>query len=151
MDTAATTLNNETLDTLGYLIDKFNLTLELSTNQIKDFSVQLSEKIVRWELFTSVFAVIFQLLVIVVVFKLIKHFKIEKLKCLLKQYNDIVNNTDGESRAKHEKTIIHLFTRVIAYFILALTISLMASELKDILLCAVFPEKIILEFIGSYI
>ena len=151
MGTESDVLTNQTLDTLGYLIDKFNLTLEVSTNQIKDFSVQLSEKIVKWEFFTSLLAVAFQIIVLLLIFRLIEHFKIEKIQSAMKQYESITNKTDSESREKHEKLLIHIFIRVIAYFIILLTVCLMVGELRDIVLCTVFPERIILGFIGNYI
>lgn len=143
-------LNNELTDTLGYLIDKFNLTLEVSSEQLKEFSTQMAEKIITWELVTSLVAIAGWVLVILLIVRLHEQFKIGTFKQLNTEYNKLWETTSN-NRTDIDKVIMRYSFKILAVFLLILFTSFIVGELKDIVLCAVFPEKVIIEFISSYL
>lgn len=134
-------LNKELTDTLGYLIDKFNLTLEVSGEQIKEFSTQLANKIIRWEILGSSFMLILHLILALLLFKVVtKKFK-----------NITIKNIIELEKIKDDKEIIKIFMKIVCYIVLFALALIIMMELGDIILCIAFPEKIILEFISNYI
>ena len=140
MENATNTLNNEALDTLGYLIDKFNLTLEVSSAQIKDFSIQLANKIVRWELIESIIYALVHLCIMLAMVFIIKKLKDISIKKII------------EIEAfKNDKELIRVMAKIVCYIISLFMITVILGEIYDIVMCIAFPEKIILEFIGKYI
>ena len=146
----AEVLNNELANTIERLIDKFNLTLEVSSEQLKNFSLQMTEKIINWEFVTSLVAIAGWILAILIIVRLHEHFKIGTFKKLNEDYNKLWENTES-NRANIDKLMVKYSFKIIAIFLLLLFTSFIVGELKDIILCAVFPEKIIIEFISSYL
>lgn len=144
------TLNSELTNTLEYLIDKFNLTLELSSEQIKEFSMQLTEKIINWEFITSLVAIAGWVLAILFIIRVHEHFKISTFKELNEQYNKLWETTN-DNRIEIDKVMFKYSFKIIVIFFVLMFTSFIVGELKDIILCAVFPEKIIIEFISSYL
>lgn len=144
------TLNSELTNTLEYLIDKFNLTLELSSEQIKEFSMQLTEKIINWEFITSLVAIAGWVLAILFIIRVHEHFKISTFKELNEQYNKLWETT-SDNRIEIDKVMFKYSFKIIVIFFVLMFTSFIVGELKDIILCAVFPEKIIIEFISSYL
>lgn len=139
------TLNNELSDTLGYLIDKFNITLELSSNQIKDFSEQFARKIITWEILGSSLNILLSLSIILVVIGVFKKMKLDKLKEIWKNATSIDNNTVLQNSFG-----VKLVIKLVGYtLIIGSTISIL-SETVDIIMSLAFPEKIIIEFISKY-
>lgn len=145
------TLNNELTNTLGYLIDKFNLTLELSTEQIKTFSIQLADKIIRWEVMTSLLNMIAIALMIVLITIILKRFKIAKFSVLSTEYDELIKLTDAESMRKYNILLMKIAIRIVYYFLIGVFTIMVLSEITDIVLSIAFPEKIILEFMGKYL
>lgn len=145
------TVNNELTETLGYLIDKFNLTLEVSSEQIKEFSTQMAEKIITWEFVTSLVAIAGWVLVLLFIARVHEQFKIGSFKELNKQYNELWNTTGDRARQDVDKLTMKYIFKIVVIFLLLLFTSFIISELKDIVMCAVFPEKVILEFISNYL
>ena len=148
---ASETLSNEVTDTLGYLIDKFNLTLDVSSNQIKEFSEQMATKIITWELINSAIYLMISVVIIVLAIIALKHFKIKTFKECKELYDSVEDYITKEEKAVLDKCARHVMLRVVFYLIVLMALGSMFSELKDIILCIAFPEKIILDFIGQYI
>ena len=148
---ASETLNNEVTDTLGYLIDKFNLTFEVLTNQIKEFSEQMATKIITWELVESIIYLVIYLAIISIIFIILKHFKIKSFKVLKEMYNSVDDYKTAEEKLVLDETFKHAAVRISGYIIVFMLTMWIIAELKDIILCITFPEKIILEFISRYI
>lgn len=143
---APETLNNELTETLGYLIDKFNLTLEISSNQIKEFSEQMARKIITWEILESISNILIFAIIATVLYIIIKKFNIQKIKDAFK-----ILNCEEIKRKELEKAYLSITVRAALYFIILALIFTAFTELKDIVLCIAFPEKIILEFMSKYI
>lgn len=140
MENATNTLNNEALDTLSYLIDKFNLTLEISSTQIKDFSIQLANKIVRWELIESIIYLLIHLCIMLAMVYIIKKLKDTSIKKIIEV-----------EAFKNDKEPIRVMVKIVCYIISLFMLTAILKEIYDILMCIAFPEKTILEFISKYI
>lgn len=143
-------LNSELTTTLEHLIDKFNLTLEVSSEQIKDFSIQMAEKIITWEIVTSLVAIAGWVLVILALIRLHEHFKIGSFKQLDGEYKKLWETT-ADNRKEIDKAIAKYSFKIVIVFLIILFGGLIVVEIKDLLLCAIFPEKVILEFISLYL
>ena len=139
------TMNNELFNTLELLIDKFNLTLEVSSEQIKEFGSTMATKIVHWELIES-FLIIAALLILAVVIK-----KLEK-KYIKDSFQNLVNLCKtSEINREYDKLVAKLLIKIAAFICYVVFIGNIIKNIVDIILCLTFPEKVILEFIGSYI
>lgn len=139
------TMNNELLSTLEMLIDKFNLTLEVSSEQIKEFGSTMATKIVHWELIES-FLIIAILLILAVVIR-----KLDK-KYINDSFQNLINLCKtSEINREYDKLVAKLLIKVVTFICYVVFIGNIIKNIVDIILCLTFPEKIILEFIGSYI
>lgn len=143
-------LNSELTTTLEYLIDKFNLTLEVSSEQIKDFSVQMAEKIVTWEFATSLVAIAGWIIVILALIRIHEHFHIGSFKQLDAEYRKLWETT-SDNRTEIDKAVGKYALKIVIVFFVIFFSGFIISELKDIVMCAVFPEKVIIEFISLYL
>lgn len=86
-ENAAIELGNETLDGIGYLLDKLNVQMEVSSEAVLDAVKQFVGRVITWEILTSVIQIIVTLLIIIVVSRLLfssKRFK--KLKDKIRIY-----------------------------------------------------------------
>lgn len=143
-------LNNELTTTLEYIIDKFNLTLEVSSEQIKEFSMQMAEKIIAWELMTSILAIVGYAILIFALIKIHKHFNIGSFKQLDAEYRKLWETT-SDNRREIDKAVGKYALKIVIVFFVIFFGGFIISELKDILMCIIFPEKTILEFISLYL
>lgn len=139
------TLNNELFTTLEKLIDKFNLTLEVSSTQLKEFSDQLATKIVVWELVQSIVLILVFIGLGLLIRKLEKTYIKESFKSLIKMYGVVSVNTNND------RLMGLTFAKIVTWGCYLLFIGKIIQNTVDIVLCIVFPEKIILDFISNYI
>ena len=144
-DKTSSIVTDELNDTLGYLIDKFNLTLEISTEQVKNFSEQLAKKIITWEIINSALTILVLTILIVIAFKLLKVLKFESTKELMK----IIESNELPGQA--ELAVWKLIAKVAIYLCIIGIAFGVSNEIFDIVMSIAFPEKIILEFISNYI
>lgn len=143
------TLNTELTSTLEYLIDKFNITLNLSSEQLKAFSIQMAEKIITWKIATSIFSLVCWAILIIVILKILKILKIEKFSQLNKMY--IALSENGDRGINIDKLAIKYVIKIVAMITILFFIAFITIDIKTIIECVVFPEKIILEFISQYL
>lgn len=123
-------------------LDKLNISLEVTQSELKETLSIISKKAVAYEMITSIVSIAIFMIVIVImlaVFLKITGYKNIKsgIQCVKKL--DINKNLD--------KTLIIMIIAVLSFFILIG----IATQVIDIIECIVFPEKVILEFIGRYL
>lgn len=188
-----TTAQNELIEALDYVIDKFNIQLDISTQQTMEFARQLANKIVMWEVFNKLLSIVVSIVIIMIAVKLTKKkarlFNKEvftNLEILLNTSEsqwysgDFPKDTWGKDEESKEESKEELkdseqltdkerkknyreFTRTVyraimcAFYTCVVYIIAFGCGINIILntisliLCWIFPEKIILEFIGNYI
>lgn len=123
-------------------LDKLNISLEVTQSELKEALSIISRKAVAYEMITSIVSVVIFITAIVImiaVFLKITGCKNIKsgIQCVKKL--DINKNLD--------KTLIIMIIAVLSFF----TLVGIATQVIDIIECIVFPEKVILEFIGRYL
>lgn len=189
-----TTAQNELIEAMDYIIDKFNIKLDLSAQQTITFIKQFANKIIVWEVFNKVLIIVISIAIMAICVKLTKNkarlfnkkvftnFEIlltssdeqicrgdfpkdswgetsedednEKEKIddseKIKEQKERERNTIEFNATVHRAISCTLYTCVVYIILLGCTINIIIN-LIDLLLCAIFPEKIVLEFIGQYI
>lgn len=123
-------------------LDKLNISLEVTQSELKEALSIISKKAVAYEMITSIVSVVIFIAAIVImitVFLKITGCKNIKsgIQCVKKL--DINKNLD--------KTLIIMIIAVLSFF----TLIGIVTQVIDIIECIVFPEKVILEFIGMYL
>lgn len=134
------TVENEVNDTLGYLIDKFNISLDITASQIAAFSKEMATKIIAWKLSVSTIIVLICSIILVAAIIYCKNEKI------IKTFKDLKANQMPEKDFG-----IYSLKCVICFFTICITTILVLSNIYNIIMCLVFPEKIILEFVSYYL
>ena len=133
---------------LDYLIDKFNLTLEIEKSKIEGFITQLSHKVVTWELVTHIIGLVIMTIVfIAVTIFLIKYNK--KHKCF-----KLIKDTWNSDTIDKETSMLvtKSYVLCIFYFVFAfVNLITFIDYTSTVIQCIFIPEKIFIEFIGKYI
>lgn len=128
-----------------YLMDKLdelNINVKVTQSELKDTLIEISNKAVKYELITSIIWLVILIAVIVISYKaLTKMTKTKGMKKVLKCIGstDILND------------VIKLALCTIALATIVFAIIGIIVQAVDIIECIVFPEKVILEFIGRYL
>lgn len=123
-------------------LDKLNISLEVTQSELKEVLSIISRKAVAYEMITSIVSIVIFMIVIVImlaVFLKITGYKNIKSGIQYVKKLDINKNLD--------KTLIIMIIAILLFF----TLVCIVTQVIDIIECIVFPEKIILEFIGRYL
>lgn len=123
-------------------LDKLNISLEVTQSELKEALSIISRKAVVYEMITSIVSIVIFMIVIVImlaVFLKITGCKNIKSGIQYVKKLDINKNLD--------KTLIIMIIAVLSFF----TLIGIVTQVIDIIECIVFPEKVILEFIGRYL
>lgn len=123
-------------------LDKLNISLEVTQSELKETLSIISKKAVAYEMITSIVSIaIFMIVIVIMLAVFLKITGCKNIKsgiqCVKKL--DINKNLD--------KTLIIMIIAVLSFF----TLIGIVTQVIDIIECIVFPEKIILEFIGRYL
>lgn len=135
--------SNELIELFEYALDKFNIAIEIPKEQLREFAVQFIEKTIAYEILISTLSILICILVIIAVMAIYK--KVFKGYSVKKAFSSLLN------AEKNEEAELKLGLLVILILLVMIAICFICRELKDIILCFTFPEKIVLEFIGNYI
>lgn len=123
-------------------LDKLNIELEVTQSELKEALSVISEKVIAYEVITSIVTML--LFIAAIVLMIIVFLKVTKCKSIKAgiQYTKKL-----DINADLDKVLIILVIAVLLFF----TILGIVIQVIDIIECIVFPEKIILEFIGRYL
>jgi hypothetical protein len=126
-------------------LDKFNLKVEVSQEELKSTLTNIATKAVKYELVTSIIQLVFIVVCMYIAYRLFKYLvgtkNIKESVLKIKSINtiDIVKEPD---------TIVKIVVFCVAIVML---FAFAISEVVDIVECLVFPEKVVIEFIGRYL
>lgn len=133
--------SNETLEALEYLLNKFNVTIDVSKEALNTYIKNFCQKIVVYE---TIMAIVVLMIGIALLILSIYLFKKYKIVSSIKEYM----NEDEDSA----------IDKVLSSVRFTLTILLLLSSIVVIICCIhnlaeciFFPEKTILDFLGKYI
>lgn len=123
-------------------LDKLNISLEVTQSELKETLSIISKKAVAYEMITSIVSVvIFMAAIVIMITVFLKITGCKNIKSGIQYVKklDINKNLD--------KTLIIMIIAILLFF----TLVCIVTQVIDIIECIVFPEKIILEFIGRYL
>lgn len=123
-------------------LDKLNISLEVTQSELKETLSIISKKAVAYEMITSIVSVvIFMAAIVIMITVFLKITGCKNIKSVIQYVKklDINKNLD--------KTLIIMIIAILLFF----TLVCIVTQVIDIIECIVFPEKIILEFIGRYL
>jgi hypothetical protein len=126
-------------------IDKFDLKVEVSQDELKSTLTNIAAKAVRYELITSILKLILIIVCMFLIYKLFKYIT------GIANFKESIQTIKKINKTKDEGTITKILETVIYYIIVTMLITFAISQIVDIIECFVFPEKIVLEFIGRYL
>lgn len=123
-------------------LDKLNISLEVTQSELKETLSIISKKAVAYEMITSIVSVvIFMAAIVIMITVFLKITGCKNIKSGIQYVKklDINKNLD--------KTLIIMIIAILLFF----TLVCIVTQVIDIIECIVFPEKVILEFIGRYL
>lgn len=135
---------SEVATDIAYLIDKFNVTIDLTGKQIQEFSEQFVRKIIYWEIITSIAIIIVSIAIILAIIV------VKKKDNKIKKQLDFIKKCSGLDDTSSDFILYKIFNAALAFIVIICAINII-SNTCDLVLCASFPEKIVLQFISNYI
>ena len=155
MENSNQSISSEIIEVLEYFMDKLNLSFSIGTEQLLGFSQQLAEKIIRWEVLTSVVNIIIALIlltILYIIFKIcdkkynvVKHIKFTMLGT--EKYKEEANGINFDYSVGFGLCLIS----VVVLFIVVLLAFRLTDSIVDLTQCILFPEKVILDFLKENI
>lgn len=152
---------------IDYIVEKFNLYLEIPKEQLTQFVTQLCEKIIIWEIVTSALVIMVNVIVFMLLAFIVKQYSKKNsvnIKDIVKtayfesykNLEDIMYKLKPKTKEFTVEQVISfkatvIFITAILIFASIMMVTSLFSESLDILYSFIFSEKVILEFIGQYI
>lgn len=131
--------SNETLETLEYLLNKFNVTIDVSKEALNTYIKNFCQKIVVYE---TIMAIVMLIIGIALLILSIYLFKKYKIVSSIKEYMNEDSAIDKVlSSVRFTLTIILLLSSIV----------IIICSIHNLAECIFFPEKTILDFLGKYI
>lgn len=129
-------MGEEIIKVLDALSEKLGIAIDYTSDNIIPYAQQLSEKLVNYELVTSIMFIVLNVIPVIVTLVLIKY--------ILKSIKNKTYTTKGSEFTVYE--VATIFAAVLSFFCIFFTINII-SEAIDIITCITFPEKIIFEYV----
>lgn len=132
--------SDETLETLEYLLNKFNVTIDVSKETLNTYVKEFCQKIVTYEIVMAILLLMLGVAMLVFSVYLFKKYKlVQSIKKYLSKDNDSPINEALSMRF------------ALAIVLLVIGISVIIGATLNLTECFLFPEKTILDFLGKYI
>lgn len=123
-------------------LDKFNISVEVTQSELKDTLANISSKAVKYEMITSIIWLILCTIAVIIAYRVL--INITKTKGI----KNVIKYMDRVDISKNEDKILFCIITIMAIVFAVIGI---ISQVVDITECILFPEKIVLEFIGRYL
>ena len=130
-------MSDEIIKVLDVLAEKFGLAVDWASSNVIPYIQELTSKIIRWEIGTSIMWLVLGILLLISSLPLVKFsiYANKKYKENKYSYWDVGN--------------MFLITAIIVCVIAGIIMSVW--QIYDIITCYTFPEKILLDFISNYV
>lgn len=135
-------ISEDTLNSIEHILDKLNITLEISKAELLNYINSLGAKIITYEIIMNILAILICVVILIALISFEK--KGNRLKKDIKACKDSLN----DSKDNNTKAIVNC---AVALFIAIIESIRLVIAITNLVMCFVFPEKIILEFIARYI
>lgn len=140
-------MNEETFyEYIKELIDRWNLKVTLSQEELKSLFTNISERAITWEFYTSLITVIVWLLIFVVFTRYI--LKLNKERSFKESFKILTESVDTNVVKKDMLRVI-LFCVYVVVLVMVI-IPLIVTNFIDLFECYYFPEKVVIDFFGQY-
>lgn len=140
-------MNEETFyEYIKELIDRWNLKVTLSQEELKSLFTTISERAITWEFYTSLITVIVWLLIVVVCTRYI--LKLNKERSFKESFKILTESVDTNV-AKKDMLRVILFCMYVVVLVMVI-IPLIVTNFIDLFECYYFPEKVVIDFFGQY-
>lgn len=140
-------MNEETFyEYIKELIDRWNLKVTLSQEELKSLFTTISERAITWEFYTSLITVIVWLLIFVVFTRYI--LKLNKERSFKESFKILTESVDTNV-AKNDMLRVILFCVYVVVLVMVI-IPLIVTNFIDLFECYYFPEKVVIDFFGQY-
>ena len=140
-------MNEETFyEYIKELIDRWNLKVTLSQEELKSLFTNISERAITWEFYTSLITVIVWLLIFVVFTRYI--LKLNKERSFKESFKILTESVDTNV-AKNDMLRVILFCVYVVVLVMMI-IPLIVTNFIDLFECYYFPEKVVIDFFGQY-
>lgn len=140
-------MNEETFyEYIKELIDRWNLKVTLSQEELKSLFTTISERAITWEFYTSLITVIVWLLIFVVFTRYI--LKLNKERSFKESFKILTESVDTNVVKKDMLRVI-LFCVYVVVLVMVI-IPLIVTNFIDLFECYYFPEKVVIDFFGQY-
>lgn len=135
-------ISEDTLNSIEHILDKLNITLEISKAELLNYINSLEAKIITYEIIMNILAILICIVILIALISFEK--KGNRLKKDIKACKDSFN----DSKDNNTKALVNC---AVALFIAIMESIRLVIAITNLVMCFVFPEKIILEFIARYI
>ena len=129
-------MGEEIIKVLDALSEKLGIAIDYTSDNVIPYIQQLSEKLVNYELATSIMFVILNIIPVIVTLVLIKY--------IMKSVKNGTYTTKGSEFTVYE--VATILAAVLSFLCIFFTINII-FEAIDIITCITFPEKIIFEYV----
>jgi small-conductance mechanosensitive channel len=129
-------------DVIDYICDKFNIHVEYSNDQVTSFVSRFGHKIIAYSILIDALGIA---LFAVAIFLLYRYVRKPLKKNYIKDFREHTKELE-----KDKKYIIAAFLDFLAWILIIVSTIKIAFIIFHIGQCILFPEKIILEFVGNY-
>ena len=135
-------VSEDILNSIEHILDKLNITLEISKAELLNYINSLGAKIITYEIIMNILAILICIVILIALISFEK--KGNRLKKDIKACKDSFN----DSKDNNTKALVNC---AVALFIAIMESIRLVIAITNLVMCFVFPEKIILEFISRYI
>ena len=129
-------MGEEIIKVLDALSEKLGIAIDYTSDNVIPYIQQLSEKLVNYELATSIMFVILNIIPVIVTLVLIKY--------IMKSVKNGTYTIKGSEFTVYE--VATILAAVLSFLCIFFTINII-FEAIDIITCITFPEKIIFEYV----
>lgn len=139
-----TSENVESLyDLIDYLFDKMNIQVEMTEQNIIEYISNFSSKVINWVVISNTIKII--LIIITLLISAII------MRRIIKKYNLFHKAYTGFKEEETPRLIIYSAILVVVFGFQLMLFVKCIMYIIQLIHCAIFPEKVVLEFINKYL
>jgi predicted ferric reductase len=124
-------VSKQIIEVLDAVCQKFGLAIDWSQQNILPYVQQLGEKVVNYELWTSVMWLVIGVIGMIITGLAIRH--------SLKGYKEACYSEEG----------FYLFVGLLATLGLLISCLIVGQQVMDIIACKTFPEKVVVDYVQA--
>ena len=139
-------LDTELLQNIEYVLDKLNVTIEISKADLANYVDTFCRKVIVYK--SVMYTIQLVLVLVAIIALLIFEFnKKKRWKTSIQVVKDSMkNNTQLDNK------MVLCFINICSTILIAIfTVTGLITNIVNLILCLAFPEKVIIEFISSYL